>query len=179
MRLLPSKACCVVLAAVTISLAASSAYAGGRGGPIWIPHGRIALPGHPHSGPDNRSNVSNQGSGRWDQPQNGWNNRGRYPCGGGWGVGGGGAGWGHGGGCQGGGYFGGVYGTGSVAPEDVGGGYTAAPIYEAAAYTPPPDPSTSCWVQRLIYDYNGNFVGTHRIDACKIGPKVIDMSTAK
>jgi hypothetical protein len=150
--------------------------------------------GHGPAGPNDRFDASNQGAGGWgrsqygwNNSQHGWNNGGRYGCGGGaWGAVGGGAGWGGGGlgwgggGCQSNGFSGGgYYGATTVAPVDGGGGYYGAVDYDVAAYTPPPDPSTSCWVQKLIYDYNGNFVGTHRFDACKIGPKVIDMSAVR
>ena len=181
MRILPSKAGWVVLTAAAICAVASNADAGGRGGfgPIWFPRGHLGPPpghlGRPGGpGPGNGSEANNQGDGRWGHPGSGDNNGGRFPCGGG-------AGWGRGGGCWGGGYagVGGGFGFVAAAPVDNGVIYNNTVIYEAVAYAPPADPSTSCWVQKLAYDYDGNFVGTHRIDACKIGPKVIDMSTAK
>jgi hypothetical protein len=177
MRLLPLKASWVFAAAAAVFAIAPNAYAGGHGGfgAVWIPHGPMRPMSHPNSGPNGRFDANSQSNGRWDHPQNGGNDNGRFPCGGGGGRG-------HGGGCWNNGYagVGGAYGLVTAAPAENGGTYYYdTVVYEAAAYVPPPDPTSACWVQKLTYDYDGSFVGTRRINACKIGPKVIDMSAVR
>ncbi len=185
MSILPSKACCVVLTAVVACASVSNAYAGGRGGfggAMWIPRGPMArpsgpLPSNPVPGMSGQFNVTVQwgkpgngrpGDGHWGRPGNGG---GHFPCGG----------WGRGG-CWGnyaavGGAMGLIY----PPPAENNVPYYAPVYYDAVAYAPapPPDPTTSCWVQKLSYGDDGSFLGSHRINACKVGPKVIDLSAVR